>query len=158
MFASVQQFMRYWSFLVAKLFAAGAIITGLLWSVNRFWTPRTPLFHINNYQFGYDLPYTALAGVIFLLGIGLVYLCILDQRYRCRVCLRRLRMPILTGSWSKMLQLGRPKTEYICLYGHGKLNISELHISGIENPEWTEHADYWAELCGTGKNGRDFPE
>ena len=47
--------------------------------------------------------------------------CIWDQRYRCRVCLRRLRMPVETGSWSRMLQFGRPRIEYICPYGHGTL-------------------------------------
>ncbi len=89
-------------------------------------------------------------GVAYLIGVGIVYLCILDQRYRCRVCLRRLRMPIETGSWSKMLQFGRPHIEYICLYGHGKLNIPELHLTGMDSPAWTGNSDYWAELCGVG--------
>lgn len=149
--SSVKQRMRYWGFLLSKLLVAGAVVSGALWVLNLFWRPATPFLHINGYQFAYDLPYTAAAGAIFLIGIGLIYLCILDQRYRCRVCLRRLRMPVLSGSWSSMLQFGRPRVEYICIYGHGKLNISELKISGLENPTWTEHEDYWTELCGAGK-------
>ena len=61
---------------------------------------------------------------------GVLYLIIWDQRYRCRVCLRRLRMPIETGSWGRMLQFGRPRIEYICPYGHGTLKEDELQISG----------------------------
>jgi hypothetical protein len=58
-------------------------------------------------------------------------------------------MPIETGSWGYMLQLGRPRMEYICIYGHGKLNVEELQISGKVQPEWTEHGDMWAELFAT---------
>jgi len=83
----------------------------------------------------------------FLLAAGALYLTIWDQRHRCRTCLRRLRMPVATGSWGFMLQLGRPRIEYICPYGHGTLKEEELQISGLANPEWTAHSDdYWAEL------------
>ena len=77
---------------------------------------------------------------------GLFYLAIWDQKYRCRTCLRRLRMPVETGSYGYMLQLGRPQIEYICAYGHGKLNVDEVQISGATLPEWTEQGDMWAEL------------
>jgi len=54
-----------------------------------------------------------------------------------------------------MLQFGRPEIEYICIYGHGKLNVSEVQISGSENPEWTpQQQDMWAELTGAGKEDR----
>jgi len=48
-----------------------------------------------------------------------------------------------------MLRLGRPQIEYICPYGHGKLNVEELQISGKVAPEWTEHGDLWQELFAT---------
>jgi hypothetical protein len=81
-----------------------------------------------------------------------LYLVIWDQRYRCRVCLRKLRMPVETGSWSRMLQFGRPRIEYICPYGHGTLREEELQISGLQNPEWTPHSDdIWEELCASSK-------
>jgi hypothetical protein len=147
----VKQFMRYWGFLFGKLAVSGAFLAGCLWCLNLFWTPPTPFLHVSPYWFAYDLLYTSMVGLWFLLACGTMYLCVLDQRYRCRVCLRRLRMPIETGSWSRMLLLGRPHIEYICLYGHGKLNVAELQISGLENPEWTAHADMWEELCAAGK-------
>src|ERR1035441_8510947 len=44
--------------------------------------------------------------VWFLLCAGALYAIVWDQRRRCRVCLRRLRMPVETGSWGYM-QIGR---------------------------------------------------
>ena len=143
---------RYWGFLVLKLIGAAFGSAVALRFLNLFWMPATPWFHLNEYQFCYDLTYTTLAGVWFLFSYGLFYLAVWDQRYRCRTCLRRLRMPIETGSWGYMLQLGRPRIEYICAYGHGKLNIEELQISGKIAPEWTEHADIWTELSAAPKD------
>ena len=51
-------------------------------------------------RFGWDLDYTFAVMVWFLACVAVLYLIVWDQRYRCRVCLRRLRMPILTGSRS----------------------------------------------------------
>jgi len=139
-------------FLSAKLGVAAFLSGALLWTVNFFWDPSTPFFQLAPYLFGFDLLYTTLAGIVFLAAYGLVYLTILDGRYRCRVCLRRLRMPVETGSWSRMLQFGRPRMEYICTYGHGKLNVEEIQFTGIEAPEWKQHQDMWRELCQTAKN------
>jgi hypothetical protein len=92
----------------------------------------------------------------FLFGAGMLYLVVYDQRYRCRVCLRRLRMPVETGSRGFMLQMGRPRTEYICSYGHGTLKQEEFQTSGLENPEWTAHSgDMWEELYAASKQARD---
>jgi hypothetical protein len=94
--------------------------------------------------------------VWFLFGAGMLYLIVHDQRYRCRVCLRRLRMPVETGSRGFMLQLGRPRTEYICPYGHGTLKQEEFQTSGLENPEWTSHSgDMWEELYAASRQARD---
>jgi hypothetical protein len=88
----------------------------------------------------------------FLLFAGALYLIVWDQRYRCRVCLRRLRMPVATGSWGRILLFGRPRIEYICPYGHGTLREDDLHITGLSAAEWTPHSDdIWAELCAPGK-------
>jgi hypothetical protein len=145
MSSSVKQSVRYWGFLFLKFLIAGGITISLVFLLDAFW-PQPQ---------GYDpvyMGYLVAFCLSFIIGLGLFYLAILDQRYRCRVCLRRLRMPVPTGSWSKMLQFGRPHTEYICLYGHGKLNIPELHFTGVEESAWTEHGDYWSELCETGEN------
>ena len=57
----------------------------------------------------------------------------------------RLRMPILTGSWTHVL-FGAPRTEYICPYGHGTLKVAELQITGHQYPDWEPHEDIWKEL------------
>ena len=31
-----------------------------------------------------------------------------------------------------MLQFGRPTIEYICPYGHGRLNVEQVQIAGAE--------------------------
>ncbi|MCL4401691.1 MAG: hypothetical protein M1436_03370 [Acidobacteria bacterium] len=149
--------MRYWAYFVAKVGTAAALMYGLLRALNAMWPAQ--VFRVRGehavwaYQvprFG-DLGYTFMVGLWFLLGCGLLYLAVLDQRHRCRVCLRRLRMPIETGSWGRMLQFGRPRIEYICPYGHGTLKEAELQISGLENAEWTPHQELWTELCATSR-------
>jgi hypothetical protein len=137
---------RYQGFLLLKMAGAGFGSACAMWFLNLFFEPATPWLHWNRYQFCYNLPYTTLAGVWFLFSYGLFYLAFWDQRYRCRTCLRKLRMPIETGSWGYMLQLGRPRIEYICPYGHGTLNVDEVQISGKVHAEWTEHGDMWDEL------------
>ncbi len=149
MSGGIRQSVRYWAFLLGKICVAALMSGVLLWSANLFWAPRTRFFDMVPYLFGFDLLYTTVTGLVFLASYGLVYLAFLDQRYRCRVCLRRLRMPIETGSWSRMLQFGRPRLEYICIYGHGKLNVEEIQFTGTEHPKWKQHQDMWSELSGT---------
>ncbi|MGH9657097.1 MAG: hypothetical protein ACRD96_01055 [Bryobacteraceae bacterium] len=154
--------MRYWGFLIGKLSAAAAVSWVLFRAIVRWWPDQMYFnYPLQKYvthpaRFGFDLYFTLALGGWFLLTCGLAYLCVWEQRYRCRVCLRRLRMPVETGSWSRMLQLGRPEIEYICPYGHGRLNVAEVQISGPENPEWTPGADMWEELAaGRPKGDRD---
>jgi hypothetical protein len=140
--------MRYWGLLAVKLGVSGLLL-GCIWFVITLLLPRP---HLYRGQFlGFDLPWTLAAGLVFLISCGLVYLAILDQRYRCRVCARRLRMPVTSGSWGPMLQLGRPRVEYICPYGHGTLKVAELQISGLEPSEWQKHGDMWEELLSPDK-------
>ena len=144
--------MRYWAYFAAKLSAGGAVLYGLLAGLNAVW-PKPPQFYSwEPPAFGSDLLYTSIVGIWFLICCGALYLIVLDQRYRCRVCLRRLRMPIVTGSWGRMLLLGRPRVEYICPYGHGKLNVDELQITGSEVPEWTPQGELWEELCAASRD------
>src|SRR5262249_46341886 len=94
--------------------------------------------------------------VWFLFAAGTFYLIVRDQRYRCRVCLRRLRMPVETGSRGVMLQLGRPPPGDNFHYGHGRLKQEEYGTSELENPEWTgASGDMWEELYAASKNDRD---
>ncbi len=110
-----------------------------------------PLEHVGAY-----LAINTALMVWFLLAAGTFYLIVRDQRYRCRVCLRRLRMPVETGSRSFMLQLGRPRVEYICPFGHGTLKQEEYQTSELENPQWTgSSGDMWEDLYAASKNEPD---
>ena len=97
--------MRYWAYFAAKLVAVAATFYGLLVLLNWVWPPEPRFFSYVPPRFGYNLGYTLTVLILFLLFTGAMYFVIWDQRYRCRVCLRRLRMPVETGSWSRMLQL-----------------------------------------------------
>jgi len=138
--------MRYWAYLVAKLVASA----GILWGTRRLMAavmpaPETFMHMRFRDPFVTDLNYTFIMLVFLLFAAGLLWLIVLDQRYRCRTCLRRLRMPVHTGSWTHVL-FGAPKTEYICLYGHGTLKVDELQITGHQNPDWKPNEDIWKEL------------
>ncbi len=150
--------MRYWAFFAAKLAAAAGTLYGLLALLNWFWPPEPRFLSYLPPRFGYNLGYTLAVLIWFLLCTGALYLIIWDQRYRCRVCLRRLMMPVETGSWSRMLQFGRPRIEYICPYGHGTLKEDELQISGLEGPEWKAHSGgLWEELEASTREPVDRP-
>jgi hypothetical protein len=138
--------MKYWLYLAAKLLGTVGVVYGLLKAVAHIIpVPKTPTYGAEQ-PFLHDLPSTFAVLAVGLVGAGLAYLSVWDQRRRCRTCLRRLVMPIATGSWSNMFFLGRPKTEWICPFGHGTLRISDLQITGSELPDWEPHQDMWQEL------------
>jgi hypothetical protein len=140
--------MRYWGYLCAKVLAASAALYGLLGWIARLFPDRYPNEPLRNGDT--KLLLMVVLMLWFLLAAGTLYLIVWDQRRRCRACLRRLRMPVETGSWGFMLQFGRPRIEYICAYGHGTLKEEELQISGLANPEWTAHSDdFWEELSAS---------
>jgi hypothetical protein len=155
--------MRYWAYFAAKLAAAGIAFYGLLLLLDRA-IPQEASYSVKPGE--RDLhkllaplddgglrlwTCVALMAWFMLLTVA-VYFIVRDQRYRCRVCLCRLRMPVETGSWGRMLQLGRPRVEYICPYGHGTLRADEVQISGLANPEWTPHSgDMWDDLYASSR-------
>ena len=140
--------MKYWGFLAAKLMA-GSLLLWVVWAVI-----RRSLFHPAIYfgqeqkPFAHDLAYTIAMLFFFLACEGVLYVVIWDQRYRCRTCLRRLRMPVAAGSWPNMVLFGQPRTEYICVYGHGTLRVPDVRITG-KGTDWQPHdSDIWKELEG----------
>lgn len=139
--------MKYWGFFAAKIAAVSGVVY-LLWLAVLRWMPEPEpfMFHQNNAPFGTDLGWTTVMLLLFLLAAGLFALAVIDQRYRCRTCLRRLRMPVESGSWPNSFLIGPPRMEYICPYGHGTLKLPELQITGKEKADWQEHGDYWDEL------------
>lgn len=139
--------MRYWGYLAAKLLAGVGLMAGLRPIVD--WLLPAPQLYVtyNNLNpVGHDLTHTTAYFTYYLFGVGIFALILWDQKYRCRSCARKLRMPILRGSWNDMLLLGRPHTEYICPYGHGTLKVPELQITGKEPLAWAENQDMWKEL------------
>jgi hypothetical protein len=153
--------MRYWAYLAAKIAVAAGVFWGLLALLNWKFPPEPQYMDGVPFippRFGYDLSFTLAVLIWFILAAVTLKFIFLDQQHRCRVCLRRLRMPVETGSWSYMLQLGRPRIEYICPYGHGTLKEEELQITGLDDPEWTPHSDdIWEELYASSKESDDRP-
>jgi hypothetical protein len=138
--------MKYWGFLLLKLVAAGLVMRVLLAAILMGF--RGPVFYPGGPQkpFGHDLGFTTVMLLFFLACFGLLHLIVWDQRYRCRSCLRRLRMPLAAGSWPNMFLFGQPRTEYICLYGHGTLKVPEVRITS-KSTDWESHGDdIWKEL------------
>jgi hypothetical protein len=136
--------MKYWGFLLLKL-VAGALLMRFVWRAILLGFRDQDRF-AGLAPFGHDLGFTSAMLVFFLACFGVVYLIVWDQRYRCRTCLRRLRMPVSAGSWPNMLLFGQPRTEYICLYGHGTLKVPEFRVMK-KSPDWESHDDdIWKEL------------
>jgi hypothetical protein len=141
--------MKYWLYLFAKLSGVVAIAFALQSLLAGLYPREKPLpkFGPALEPFLHDMPYTFLTFGIGLLSVGLLSLAIWDQKRRCRSCLRKLIMPVATGSWGHIVLLGQPRTQYICPYGHGTLSIADLQIAGRELPDWQPHDDnIWKEL------------
>lgn len=67
-----------------------------------------------------------------------------DQRSRCRVCLRRMRVPVTRGSSGSFL-FDRPGVEYLCPAGHGTLYVSTAEPSQ-DSQEWSDVDDEYRNL------------
>ncbi len=144
--------MKYWGWFVVKLVAAAAVLLSVDYAIRALFPKRAPSAYSHLEPFAHDLGYTTIMMVLFLLCYGAVHLIIWDQRTRCRTCLRRLRMPIATGSWSNMMLFGQPKTEYICIYGHGTLDRTR---SGSRTPRESLADCGWSRGPGpAGPDGR----
>ena len=142
--------MKYWLYLLAKLLVAAGFVYSLQFAFTHLYPlppPQLDYFGKPQPLFLGDMLFTFSILFIWLVGAGLLFAIIWDQRRRCRTCLRRLMMPVRRGSWSNMVVLGRPQTEWICRFGHGTLSIEELQITGRQPPDWQPHDDnIWKEL------------
>jgi hypothetical protein len=142
--------MKYWLYLIAKLIAGAGVMVALEYTLVRVYPPparpRAP-FGPPQPLFVHDMLFTFLTLGVWLIGAGIMFAIVWDQRRRCRTCLRRLIMPVVIGSWGHMVLFGRPRTQWICAYGHGTLSIEELQITGRQLPDWQPHDDnIWKEL------------
>jgi hypothetical protein len=87
--------------------------------------------------------------VFLLASWGLTAWSLRDQQQRCRTCCERLRMPVESGLWSSLV-LDRPRTEYICPYGHGTLYVPGTKLLDLDAVNWTPNRDFWNELLDPG--------
>ncbi|MEI9815024.1 MAG: hypothetical protein WDO18_21310 [Acidobacteriota bacterium] len=134
--------MRYWGYLAAKFLGASLVLGGIGAAVAAWLPePRSVLYVGNAYG---ALGYSILLMVYAIFCSAILGGIIWDHRLRCRTCFRRLRMPLTTGTWQVLMS--RPRTEYICPYGHGTLKVEELQITGHAEPDWQPHDDMWKEL------------
>ena len=147
--------MRYWGILAAKLAVAAAGLYAIWIGLKASYTPPYEIARWNHSPFTHDLNWTTMVFLFNLLVYGVLFLIVWDQRYRCRTCGRRLRMPVQTGRYAQMLLHGRPKLEYICTYGHGTLKVPELQFSGKEANDWQPNEDMWKELTSIEKSSKE---
>jgi hypothetical protein len=142
--------MKYWLYLLAKLAGAAAVVCALQFMLVFFYPDQPPplaRFGPPPPLFMHDMLFTFATLGVWLIGAGLFAVILSDHRRRCRTCLRRLIMPIASGSWGHMVVFGRPRTELICPFGHGTLSIEELQITGRQTPDWQPHDEnIWKEL------------
>jgi hypothetical protein len=120
---------RYWSFLAAKL-AMVLVLLPVLWLEATLVVRELLSNSALRLILGGLLP-----GLLFivLLGCSLIW-CFSDQRQRCPVCLRRLALPVKTGSWSSIFEPA--SMELLCEEGHGSLILPENMQGPSEH--WTE--------------------
>jgi hypothetical protein len=146
--ARIAPALRYWGYFVAKL----AVASGFMWLLwlGLNWAMPEPDYFLRHRvgRFAQDLKWTLTILVYCLLGAGLLWLAVIDQRRRCKVCLRLLRMPVERGNWSQSVILSPPRMERICPYGHGSLAEPQAHTSTRQDAVWTGHDDdIWKELA-----------
>ncbi len=127
--------MKWWILLTGKALFLLLLHLALILGVNRV---------IPDGKLGTHLPYSlAVMGTdvsVFVVG----YFLWLDQRYRCRTCLRRLLMPVATGNFSKATLFAPPKMEWICAFGHGTLREPGAQLGTPAGAEWVRNDDnFW---------------
>jgi hypothetical protein len=135
---TLKQHFRFLGFLLARtLLVLAAFI--LVWAV---FMDRS-VQHLFMDGSNFVLPFFSWT---FLLATwGATFWCLRDQQHRCRVCCTELKMPVNSGRWSSLV-LDRPRTEYICPYGHGTLYVPGTRLLDIDAVNWTSHEDIWREL------------
>ena len=153
--AQAGQALKFWTFFAAKV----GLLAGVLWlgwlALNAILPEPDYFMRHRVARFAQDLTWTTAILVYYLLAAGALWWAVLDQRRRCKVCLRTLRMPVERGNWSLSVILSPPEMERICPYGHGTLAEAETHTSTSQDPVWTEHDDdIWKELAGLDRRDR----
>jgi len=130
---------RSWAFLLMKA-GAGLLILLTIWVLVTGGAVR-----LRDEVAGFSGTRIAFEWALLLLGCGVIRWAVLDQNARCPVCLCRLRMPVVTGSWSSLV-MDRPGTEYICPYGHGRLYVPGTRLLNAAPMRWIFYRDFLQRL------------
>ncbi len=133
---------RWWAFFLAKSAALTAATYLLVWLVVHGllgWVGRTVYPMADEVAFWTFLP----------LAVAVLSWSIADQQKRCRVCLRRLTMPVDVGRPGSVL-LNFAGTEMVCEDGHGMLYVPESESNSLERDRWRTLDESWAELFRAG--------
>ena len=132
------QHLRWWGFFAAKSLALTGSTYLLVWLVVHGvmgWVGGTV----------YPLADEAAFWTFLPLAVAILAWCIADQQKRCRVCLRRLSMPVDVGRPGSVL-LNFAGTEMVCEDGHGTLYVAESEANSLERDRWQTLDDSWAGL------------
>ncbi len=135
------QLCRYWAF-----FSVKAIV--MLGGMTALWVEfaaRNALAIHSPSKFVLSLliDWASILGALLILRWA-----VLDQSRRCPVCLRRLGMPVTSGSWSSAL-IEPASTELLCDQGHGALQVSDSYTTLGEIRRWIALDDSWRELLAS---------
>jgi MacB-like periplasmic core domain len=87
---------------------------------------------------------------VFLpLAIVVLSWSVRDQQRRCRICLRRLELPVEVGRAGSVL-LNWAGTEMLCPRGHGVLYLSDSPANSLDRDRWTNLDESWSDLFRSG--------
>jgi hypothetical protein len=135
---TLKQHFRFLSFLLARTLVV-LLAFAVIWAVFMDRSVQHLFMDGSNFILPF-FSWTCLLGTW-----GATFWCLRDQQHRCRVCCTELKMPVNSGRWSSLV-LDRPRTEYICPYGHGTLYVPGTRLLDIDAVNWTSHDDIWREL------------
>ncbi len=86
------------------------------------------------------------AGWLWVAGtILFVWWALIDQRKRCRMCQRRLVLPVRVGPTDRVL-FDHEGTELLCPAGHGMLYVEGASETFLHGEEWRRLDDSWKDL------------
>jgi hypothetical protein len=126
---------KWWGLLAGKVLLLMGLHMGMLVLVSGLFP---------GHKLAKDLAYTfSVMGIdVVLLLLG--YALWMDQKFRCRVCLHRLRMPVAKGNWSRNLFSEPPELEWICPFGHGAMHLNHAQLISAKPDHWTSNDDnFW---------------
>ncbi len=134
--------LRWWAFFLAKSAALVGVAYLLSWMV---------VHALSSYMVGSLYPMADEISVWIFLPVAVAVLSwsTLDQQKRCRICLRRLGMPIDIGRPGSVL-LNWAGTEMVCSEGHGTLYLPESQANWLERDRWSNLDESWASLFRAG--------